>query len=304
MAFEFIFESEDKTKKDALFQGDILKRNDALRDALLQAHSHYANADDYTHFMVLTQSCDLAYHGRQKPKSRYITLAAVRPLRLVVDRIVKKHKFPDFEFPFPICTKDKEYLVSQTLERLLHNTELGYFFIMKDSHPRIVENLCVFLPLSVALRMEHYEACLGAKIAQLDNVFQAKVGWLAGSIYSRVGTPDIEEMEEEAEQIKKEFMEEVIYQRTAWLTPGQMKKLKELVRGWKKENGNNDITEEVARELISQIPENIDLIAERAISKLVDENMLENDENVKRQAANILRNDRPLKRLILASSYK
>src|SRR5690606_7730478 len=35
-----------------------------------------------------------------------------------------------------------------------------------------------------------YEACLKARRLSLRSVFQAKLGWLAGNIYARVGTDD------------------------------------------------------------------------------------------------------------------
>lgn len=48
-----------------------------------------------------------------------------------------------------------------------------------------------FLSLSVPIKSQlHYEKCLKARIAQLREVFRAKLGWLAGDIYSRVATPD------------------------------------------------------------------------------------------------------------------
>ncbi len=49
---------------------------------------------------------------------------------------------------------------------------------------------CAFLALSVALKIEHYDLCLAAKIAQLTGEFQAKLGWLVGNLYSRVGTKE------------------------------------------------------------------------------------------------------------------
>ncbi|MCB0218345.1 MAG: hypothetical protein KDH09_01505, partial [Chrysiogenetes bacterium] len=37
---------------------------------------------------------------------------------------------------------------------------------------------------------EHYEKCLERRKLSLNDVFQAKLGWLVGNIYSRVGTED------------------------------------------------------------------------------------------------------------------
>jgi hypothetical protein len=38
----------------------------------------------------------------------------------------------------------------------------------------------------------HFQTCLDAKILQLNDTFQAKLGWLVGQMYSRVGTRDWE----------------------------------------------------------------------------------------------------------------
>jgi hypothetical protein len=92
------------------------------------------------------------------------------------------------------------------LERLLHNTEDGFFFLKKDSHPELIEDLCVFLALSVAIRADQYEACLTAKIAQMDHIFAAKVGWLVGNLYSRIGTPDVEEKIANSDEYKGSSM--------------------------------------------------------------------------------------------------
>ena len=47
-----------------------------------------------------------------------------------------------------------------------------------------------FLQLSVALKVEHYDLCLDAKIAELKEPFQAKLGYRVGHMYSRVGTAE------------------------------------------------------------------------------------------------------------------
>src|SRR6266852_5493718 len=187
---DFIFVSPPKMDRRSLLQGDLLVRNELLKSVLAQAHSYYAEAPDYQHYIVLTQSCDLVRRRGKPPKSRYITLAAARPLSIVVDRFTARHRFTLEDFPVPLCNKISEIRARQLLERLIHNTEDGFFFLRKDSHPELVEDLCVFLPLSVAVRSEHYDQCLAAKIGQMEDIFSARVGWLVGNMYSQVGTPD------------------------------------------------------------------------------------------------------------------
>ena len=298
MALEFLFEDEGSTDYKNLNQGDVLFKTQDLIDVLSQAHNYYADASDYTHFMVLTQSCDLMRRGKPFPKARYITLAAIRPLDVVVERLIKKYSFGDFKFPLPVCDKNNEILVRQALERLLHNTEDGLFFLKKDSHPQIVNELCVFLPLSVSVRNEHYDACLKSKIAQLTDIFQAKVGWLVGNVYSRVGTPDIEEIESEADKFKSEFFEEIVYQKSAWLSSPQLKSLKESLKVWERDNPNTELDKTSALELVSAVPDMLEMITERITTQLVKNGFLDDDSDLKRRVKNVLFNDTVLKKLI------
>jgi len=180
-AFDFLFAPDEEYSADQLHQGDLLFKGPELVSALAEAHNYYAETEDYTHFLVLTQSCDLYFQSGRKPKSRYISLAAVRPVEILTDRLKERHKDSRIEFPIPIFRKNQERLVVDVIERLLHNTADGYFFIPKDSHPAVGENLCAFLSLSVALHLNHYNACISNKVAQLNSVFQAKVGWLTGN---------------------------------------------------------------------------------------------------------------------------
>lgn len=297
MALEFIFAKHEHTKWDALHQGDVLRKTRELAAALSQAHAYYAEATDYTHFMVLTQSCDLVSRGTQPPKSRYITLAAGRPLGVYIKRLLEKNKH-SLEFPIPIFKKRIERSARQSLERLLHNTEDGYFFLRAGSHPNIDVDVCIFLPLSITLRVNHYQTCVSAKIAQLDHVFQAKVGWLTGNIYSRVGTPDLEEKENNAEEVKSAFFEDVLFKESAWLTDDQWKILKKKIAEWKESHEVDEITEDNLETLIAQIPESVDMVAQRAITLLMSNKMLIDEPSVKEKAINILQNDKPFRRLI------
>ncbi len=101
---DFIFAPPEQTEKDCLVQGDLLVRNAGLQSVLAQAHGYYATAPDYNYFLVLTQSCDLVRRPT-KPKARYITLAAVRPLSLVIERFLEKIRH-DYQFPIMLCQKE------------------------------------------------------------------------------------------------------------------------------------------------------------------------------------------------------
>jgi hypothetical protein len=297
MAFEFLFAPPEVTDWSQLRQGDLLKRNEDLQQALRQAHAYYAEAEDYTHFMVLTQSCDLVRRGK-KPKARYISIAAARPLSVLVDRFIEKHKLEGIDLPIPVCSKNREKLVRESLERLLHNTESGYFFLRNGSHPNITKDLCVFLPLSVALRADHYDACLSAKAAQLADVFQARVGWLTGNIYSRVGTPDLDEHEEDAKQYKQDFFDEVLFAHSLWVSSTQLESLKKAITRVQQGKEDAPISRDEARRLALEVPTEQELIAERVVLRLSNERLMEADEARKQQAMNLLKNDKGLAKII------
>ena len=72
----------------------------------------------------------------------------------------------------------------------MDNNKPGFFYLHTDAQVGITEPSCAFLHLAISFRAQHYERCLGAKIAQLKEPFQAKLGWLLGSMYSRVGTTE------------------------------------------------------------------------------------------------------------------
>lgn len=176
---------------DHLCQGDLVAKTADVRAILEQVHPHYGK-DDYSHLLVLTQTCDLARWP--KCKARYVTLSAVRPLTLVVEREVARYQ-DTFAAQAGVCGKGAQSSIKRELEefveRLLNNNEPEYFYLEPDHFYDLHEPSCAFLRLSIAVRAsDHYETLLKARRLSLDKVFQAKLGWLVGNIYSRVGTPD------------------------------------------------------------------------------------------------------------------
>jgi hypothetical protein len=172
-----------------LQQGDLIEKNDALLALLENIHPLYLRAD-YRCFIVLTQSCDLVRRRDHTCNSRYITLAPVRPLDIVVSRELAKYQ-DAMEAKGEICSKSRKDRVQMFVKRLLNNNEAEYFYLHSEPSAKLPDSCCAFLRLSTTVRSyEHYEVCLGARFLSLSPVFQAKLGWLVGNIYSRVGTDD------------------------------------------------------------------------------------------------------------------
>ena len=179
----------DETKKDGLSQGDVLERGEALDPILKEYFPYYFLHKDYRYFMVMTQSCELV--RRDGPcKSPYITLAAVRPIKdlllLEADKLLLE---PELRAANVLGSAARDKL-ALFLASLMDNNKPGYFYLHTDATVGITEPSCAFLQLAISFRSVHYDKCLLAKIAQPKEFFQAKLGWLIGSMYSQVGTTE------------------------------------------------------------------------------------------------------------------
>jgi hypothetical protein len=174
-----------------LKQGDVLERTDELVKVLEDVHPHYARHPEYRYFMVVTQTCDLVRRAGS-PKSRYITLAAVRPIEEVLRRTAAELQ-DDWQRETRVISASTRDHLKLFLERLLDTNEPGYFYLHPDVNLGLNQRYCAFLALSVALRRDHYELCLRAKLFELKEPFQAKLGWLIGDMYSRVAVAEWDE---------------------------------------------------------------------------------------------------------------
>lgn len=189
MASHYIY--SDKTDTSNLNQGDVLRRSDELVSLLSEIHPHYASHESYKYFLVLTQSCDLVRRDGSS-NAKYISLAAVRPIEDALMREAKTHQ-DWWQEPKKVLDSKAFTRMQMFVESLLDNNQAGYFYLHEDSAAGLYGRNCAFLALSIALRAQHYDLCLRAKIAQLQESFQAKLGWLVGNMYGRVGTSEWDE---------------------------------------------------------------------------------------------------------------
>ena len=178
--------------KLTLCQGDVLKPTDELREVLGNIHPYFLD-EKYRYFLVLTQSCDLVRRDGLNCKTPYITLAAVTSFNDYYDNCLKKNKYAEEVEGFLLMDNKQRDRAYQLLERMYNNTESDCFFLYKDETLSFPESMVASLKVSIALKSErHYDVCLKAKVLELNDEFKAKVGWLVGNIYSRVGTTDWE----------------------------------------------------------------------------------------------------------------
>jgi hypothetical protein len=212
---------------DDLAQGDVIRKDETINDTIRTIHPHYVK-QDYTHFIILTQSCDIIRRENKACNAHYITLAAVRPLKLVIRREIQKYQQKDeFKKAANIASNNVRFKINQFLERLLNNNEPEYFYLHKDEELEFFESSVAFLRLSVALRTEHYDTIFNSRILSLTDIFKAKLGWLVGNMYSRVGTDEWVPRFANKDEFEK-FINELLVGSCEWIDDKQLKEAKRL----------------------------------------------------------------------------
>lgn len=186
-------------EEDDLSQGDILQPTQELRSIFENIHPHFID-EKYTAFLVLTQTCDLVRRNRERPsdcKSRYINLAVVRPLldilTFLLDRTCGKVEISG-KVASRIYTKESKQKAKQLLERIFNQNEqaMGIFYLPEETSVKIADPSVALLQVSVAVRAHpHYEALRKSRSGRLKPEFQSKLGWLVGTLFSRVATQDM-----------------------------------------------------------------------------------------------------------------
>lgn len=240
---------------------------------------------------MLTQSCDLVRRDKKSCKSQYITLAAVHSFQDFLYREIGKHgscvSINDFKF---INSQQKTRHL-QMVERIYNNTEPDYFFLYKEPEYQFDESMVAYLKVSIALKSDlHYDTCLEAKVMELTDEFKAKLGWLVGNIYSRVGTTDWSSIMSEEE--KKKIIEDEL---SKYLVFSDKERIKQL----KKEVEKDEVAYASIEELLTHmetyyVPTKYDKIMS-TIDKVLENNLSQNKvESIK----NSFHNNTTLKTLI------
>lgn len=177
----------DCVPESDLAQGDIIRRTPELLDVLRQAHSHFCD-EKYVAFAVLSQSCDLV-RRRGPCKTRYITLAVVRELDKALAPVLDE--FCGTGVP-GVLAEEFRHVADQLISRIVNQNEqaLGLFYLHPDADLGIAAPSLIMLRVSIALRRDHYDLLIRSRAGRISNEFSAKLGWLAGNLFSRVATSD------------------------------------------------------------------------------------------------------------------
>ncbi|MBM4033893.1 MAG: hypothetical protein FJ291_19245 [Planctomycetes bacterium] len=186
------------TTEDDLQQGDILLSATALGSLLDGVHPHFVDPK-YTGFLVLTQTCDLERRPDRggRCRSSYINLAVIRKLQDVLHDLLGKVCTRLSERAYHAADKNR---AKELLERVINQNEqaLGLFYLHPDAAIGFAEPCVALLQVSFALRAQHYEALVDVRRGRLKEIFQARLGWLVGNLYSRVAVQDVNESDRDA----------------------------------------------------------------------------------------------------------
>lgn len=288
----FTYASPDSTN---LEQGDLLRRTPEIDSLLETVHPHYHQKTDYRYLLVLTQTCDLVRRAGEVCKTRYISLAAVRPLEVVIGRELSKHQRSSVERKGNFCDEASKVHLRQFLSKLLNNNQSNFFYLEAEPEVGLSEAHCAFLTLSVAVKAEqHYQTCLDARILRLRESFQHKLGWLTGNMYSRVGTEDwVPNTKTNAEF--SEYVESLLDERVLWVDTERKKRFTKRLKALDPEALTTETVLSEYEALCRELPKKKDLLLKKIGEILVD---LKVEESVIRKTKNRLANDPEVAKIV------
>lgn len=244
------FTYQDPADAASLHQGDVLRRTEQLDDVLKEVHPHYHDKIDYKHFIILTQTCDLVRREDGRCNARYVTIAAVRPVRLATARYVERQQRHELERQLSFCEAKGRDRLRQFVERLLNNNEAAYFYLHREPSRGFGEGQCAFLHLSIALKTQlHYDMLLDAKCLQLKEAFQHKLGATVGRLYSRIATEDWVPTHATKSEFTQEVTSKVKDVDVIWLEKRSHRRVVEELKGLPSEEQTVDKFEELVREV-------------------------------------------------------
>jgi len=286
----FTYSDNDQLSPD-LLQGDIICRTPEVEQILQEVHPHYFHRKDNKYFIVLTQDCDLVRRTATGCDARYISLAPIRPVEAIFERQLQQYIEDGFAPELPVCTENNQARFRNFLERLLNNNEASYFYLRREPSKNFPEDCCALLALSIAVKANlHYQTLRNAKLIELEGTFRAKLGWLVGQLYARIGTEDwpSAQLQREISEIVKDF--------SIWLEPRKLRELKKMLQQWQMENPDTHPDKELLVELIKKIPKRKEQIVQQTVTVLLEKGLIEAAQ--KTLATNLIRNDALIASLI------
>lgn len=152
---------------------------------------------------------------------------------------------------------------------------------------------CVaLLNLSIAIKSDlHLEKCTKAKVLQLTDTFQAKLGWLVGQLYSRVGTQDMDP------DIANKKITEALRSVAVWIEDSKMSALEDSFDSIVQVDPEKTLTAQEISDAIRKIPTTKQLVISRATEIMAATLGADQEDAIKRLTRN-LTNDPALTQLL------
>jgi hypothetical protein len=212
--------------------------------------------------MALWTGCRTGEVVRRKPENecsaRYITIAPVRELSLVISRMISEATICADIAEVPICTNRSRNVMNLFLERLFNNNALDYFYLHAEPSKGLAKSYCAFLRLPIALHAnEHYDKILNSRILGLNENFQSKLSWLVGQLFSRVGTQDWEK-----EQLSKNT-KQALRRNIVWIDDKQEKQYSKILSSWSDDNPGEKADLETIGVLAKQVRKKKEIVISR-----------------------------------------
>lgn len=253
----FTFSAPNKT---LLKQGDILAKVGDFKKLIADVHPYYDEDESVTHFQILTQSCDLIRRKASGCGAKYLTIAVIRNIDAVFEREIRGFQNCLAVKNIPCCSAEYRLPLRQLIERLLNNNDSEYFFLRASPVFGLLHDSCTFLPLSIAIKAkEHYQKCLDAKILELAEPFQAKLGWKVGNLYSRIGTIDYAEGARITDLEFEELVDKTLSRYVHWIDQRKFSIFRSIAKK-RQENTATlaDIVDEVEDQLLRKTRSRLD----------------------------------------------
>ena len=272
-----------KEPSSNLEQGDILRPSPEVVALLQLYHPHYASHPENRFYIVLTQSCDLVWRS-DGIKARYIAIAPVRVLDAVMERefsssIIRLDDGSSFA-----STRTKTDL-ERFLGRLINNNEPGYFYIEPEATAGLTEPMCAALALPISFRAEHYSKFIDARVIGLEDSFQAKLGWLLGQMYSRVGTRDFP-----GEEVKAK-VSSIVSELAIWLDPRQFDHVVSSFENERKEDNQKGFVLSDIERIGKTLPKKKDMAINIILDKAAELGIIPNPSTARRALRKGLESD-------------
>jgi hypothetical protein len=266
-----------------LAQGDIIEPTPDVRVVLKEVHPHFLDTK-YVSFMVLSQSCDLV--RRSGYRSQPINLCVVRELSSVAARLLELFCGSGISGIFRLENLND---ARRFLERVVNQNEqaVGLFYLHPDADSGISVASIAMLRIAIALRTDHYDKLVAARRGRLRPEFQAKLGWLIGNLYSRVGTEDWSEPDNrraEQDQIIKGILDNLTH--VEWGSSQALRKAK---------NANFSVEGKSRDEILTALkafePEPLDELVQKGFQRIAGSEDLGIDPQILQKLIKRIRND-------------